>query len=303
MKPEQDKYRTLQRDAEDLQMACLRMREANPLALDVLREKVIFWRVVAVLGWVFVFLMGALAVRGAELSPRMDPDGPGFKKPICPVPVLAGGSMPETQRASCIPVANRTKARGARTVIGEPSPGWSKPPGRPGLAAGQNISAAGLPLTARHQRSCGGPSKTLITENFLDAMEQVESGMDARAVGDQGRSRGSFQFKAVAWSQVNSLRAARGLAGVDYLRGCTSRVTARLYAVEYLRWLESNLAAALRRSPSRPELYAAWNLGPSGFRARGFLLAKCPARVRDAGQRVENLAGRFNAERGTGSAE
>lgn len=135
---------------------------------------------------------------------------------------------------------------------------------------------------------------SVVTKEFLDAMECIESGMDARAVGDQGRSRGSYQFKAVAWAQVNSFRAAEGLAAVPYLRGATNRVTARLFAECYLRWLESHLAVALRRSPSRPELYAAWNLGPSGFRARGFLLARCPVGVRDAAGRLENLVRKLN---------
>lgn len=130
---------------------------------------------------------------------------------------------------------------------------------------------------------------SVITTEFLDAMEQIESGMDARAVGDQGRSRGSFQFHAAGWQMVNNWRARALKPAVAYSVGAHCRITARQFAFEYLRWLESHIAAALRRSPSRPELYAAWNLGPTGFRARGFLLGKCPARVRDAGARLENL--------------
>jgi hypothetical protein len=132
---------------------------------------------------------------------------------------------------------------------------------------------------------------SVVTGEFLDAMECIESGMDARAVGDQGRSRGSFQFHAAAWQMVNNWRAIELKPAVPYSVGAHCRRTARQFAFEYLRWLESHLAAALRRSPSRPELYAAWNLGPSGFRARGFLLQRCPAGTRDAAGRLENLAG------------
>jgi len=134
--------------------------------------------------------------------------------------------------------------------------------------------------------TCNPQPKTLITERFLDALEEVESGRDARAVGDHGRSLGSYQFKAVAWAQVNTLRAARGLGTRSYLFYATHRVTARLYAREYLGWLESHMTRALHRSPTRPELYAVWNLGPAGFRARGFDLRKCPAHVRRAGERL-----------------
>lgn len=141
-----------------------------------------------------------------------------------------------------------------------------------------------------------GYSKTLITERFLDALEEVESGRDAGAVGDHGRSLGSFQFKAVAWAQVNTLRFARGLETRSYLFYAKNRVTARLYAREYLGWLESNLTRALHRSPTHPELYAVWNLGPAGFRARGFDLRKCPAHVRRAAGRLKG--GELRVERG-----
>jgi hypothetical protein len=134
---------------------------------------------------------------------------------------------------------------------------------------------------------------SVVTTEFLDAMEQVESGMDARAVGDQGRSRGSFQFHAAGWQMVNNWRVRALKPAVPFRTGAHCRSTARQFAALYLRWLESNLAAALRRSPTHPELYAAWNLGPTGFRARGFLLARCPAGTRDAAGRVDNLTKHF----------
>lgn len=142
---------------------------------------------------------------------------------------------------------------------------------------------------------------SVVTSEFLDAMEQVESGMDAHAVGDQGRSRGSFQFHAAGWQMVNKWRARALKPEVPYSVGAHCRITARHFAFEYLRWLESNLAVALRRSPSRPELYAAWNLGPTGFRARGFLLRRCPAGTRDAAERLENLTVCFEQQAAKGA--
>ena len=137
---------------------------------------------------------------------------------------------------------------------------------------------------------------SVITTEFLDAMEQVESGRDAGAVGDKGRARGSFQFWAVAWSQVNTLRKQQGLESLNYYLS-TNRAIARSFAVTYLRWLESHFTATLHRTPTHSELFAMWNLGPSGFRARGFSLARCPRRTRSAAQRIENLV-RFNAPAG-----
>lgn len=134
---------------------------------------------------------------------------------------------------------------------------------------------------------------SVVTTEFLDAMECIESGMDARAVGDQGRSRGSFQFHAAGWQMVNGWRARALKPVVPFSVGAHCRSTARQFAFEYLRWLESHLAVALRRSPSRLELYAAWNLGLKGFEARGFLLGRCPAGTRDAAGRLENLVRKF----------
>lgn len=130
---------------------------------------------------------------------------------------------------------------------------------------------------------------SVVTETFLDAMEQVESGMDARAVGDQGRSRGSFQFHAAAWRMVNDWRAKRGQKAVGFSMGSHDRVVARQFALEYLRWLETSLASARGASPAIDHLYAAWNLGFAGFQRRGFQMSRCPAKTRDAAKRVGNL--------------
>lgn len=153
---------------------------------------------------------------------------------------------------------------------------------------GARISS-GATANKETTREPAGPGTDLITERFLDALEEVESGKDARAVGDQGRSLGSYQFKAVAWAQVNTLRDARGLGRHSYRFGAHNRVTARIYAREYLGWLQSYLTRALHRSPTHQELYAVWNLGPAGFRARGFKVGKCPEHVRSAGQKVKAL--------------
>lgn len=152
-------------------------------------------------------------------------------------------------------------------------------------------------IAARGEGVQPASPSTLITERFLDALEEVESGRDAGAVGDQGRSLGSYQFKAVAWAQVNTLRAAQGLETRTYLFYATHRVTARLYAREYLGWLESYMTRALHRSPTRPELYAVWNLGPAGFRARGFELRRCPAHVRKVGERFNHGWTRMNTDK------
>lgn len=164
----------------------------------------------------------------------------------------------------------------------------------------QTVAGGAMPRLAsgRTMLKTAATMDFTITEGWLDALERVESGMDAGAVGDQGRSRGSFQFKAVAWEQVNTLRKSQGLVRHSYRFGAHNRVTARIYAREYLRWLESYLIRALGRSPTSHELYAVWNLGPAGFRARGFDLARCPEHVRKAGEKLNHGWTRMDTDGG-----
>jgi hypothetical protein len=265
----------IQRDSEALQMAYLVTSREEVWRL---KDSLLAWRIAAVLGWITVFILTAVAARGEEVAPhfqpRMNTDGHGFQKTICPVPVLADPLLKcglKTTRDACDHESG--EARGS-----------TKQPRVVTLAAGQFNLANPIRVNR-----CASVVDSLVTSEFLDAMECVESGMDARAVGDQGRSRGSFQFHAAGWQMVNNWRARALKPVVAYSVGAHCRSTARQFAHEYLRWLESHLAVALRRSPSRLELYAAWNLGLKGFEARGFLLGRCPAGTRDAAGRVENL--------------
>lgn len=130
---------------------------------------------------------------------------------------------------------------------------------------------------------CAGAS--LVTEDFLDAMEFVESGRDARAVGDSGLAHGAFQFQAAAWGDVNRMRERRGMARVPFLSGAHGP-SARWFARAHLLNLESSIASASGSHPTKEQLFAAWNLGLEGFRRRGFLLHRCPSSTRRAAQAV-----------------
>lgn len=274
-------------DDQEWQRALLHHPALKPPGVDPL------WKVIAILGWALVFLLTALVARGEELIRETREI---HEKEL---PLREGGETPNLRGHNTGDVAH------PKDWVGE----GNKPLMR-SLTAMCSRSLDGMApqnfkkphekwnLISRHL-ACLAGKKSLVTKEFLDAMEQVESGRDAGAVGDNGRARGSFQFWAVAWSQVNTLRKQQGLESLNYYLS-TNRTIARSFAVTYLRWLETSLAATLRRSPTIHELYAAWNLGPSGFRARGFSLARCPRRTRSAAQRVENLvrlhapAGRTN---------
>lgn len=117
-------------------------------------------------------------------------------------------------------------------------------------------------------------------EEFLVTLARVESGNNPNAVGRLGE-RGLYQFRETAWRQVNTLRTRRGLPHLNYYLS-KDPVVSRSFAVEYLRWLSNYYTTARRRSPSAAELYALWNLGPTGFKRRGFSLEKCPAVTRES---------------------
>ena len=124
---------------------------------------------------------------------------------------------------------------------------------------------------------------SVVTGSMLDAVAAIESGFDSQARGARGE-RGAWQHRAGAWADVN-----RALGWSHPFTQATNAALARTYAGHYLRLLEARLAARLHRAPSLGEVYAAYNLGFAGFERRRFVLGRCPARTRDAVQRLDNL--------------
>ncbi len=118
---------------------------------------------------------------------------------------------------------------------------------------------------------------SVVDDRFLDTLVRIESAGNHAAVGDGGAALGAFQFHALTWAHVTTLRKRASLSVHSYRSGATNVAIARSYAISYLHWLERNLTAKLGRPPCRAELYAAWNCGLEGFRRRGFQLSRCSA--------------------------
>lgn len=259
------------------------------------------WRWIALLGWITVAVLVAVTARGegkleifncqfsiANLQARnfplrgADTLGNLSRVTLTSAEIRGGSNLGAWRNAKTRQQESQGRAPMYTRTLKNIALAGSNP-AAPKLAERQTVAGGAMPrLASGRTMFKTAATSNLITERFMDALERVESGMDAGAVGDQGRSRGSFQFKAVAWKQVDTLRKSRGLARHAYRYGAHHRVTARMYAREYLGWLESYLTRALHRSPTHPELYAVWNLGPAGFRARGFSLARCPEHARRA---------------------
>lgn len=124
----------------------------------------------------------------------------------------------------------------------------------------------------------------------LAAIAQVETGADHDAVGDGGRSRGAWQMSEAAWMDVTRRRTKYGLAVYPWSAAHRHNPSV-IYATDHLITLNDRLSSALKREPTPQELYAAWNLGYTGFKRRKFLLSRCPAATRNAAERVATIAG------------
>ena len=124
-----------------------------------------------------------------------------------------------------------------------------------------------------------GSALAAVPDKWVDLVGWVESRNDPTAVGDGSRARGEMQFWKATWDDCSRQRKAKGLPtwGFSYAH---DRAVARLYARSWLDHIDERLTKALRRKPSLGEIYAAYNLGLSGFARRGYRLSECPASTR-----------------------
>jgi len=113
-----------------------------------------------------------------------------------------------------------------------------------------------------------------VSPAWRDAIIRVESSGNPAAVGRLGE-RGLCQFFPAAWADTSSWRKAHGLPVYAYALAHDPEA-GLAYASSWLSMLEDRLTASLHRRPTIGELYAAHQLGFSGFRSKGFDLSRCP---------------------------
>ena len=174
----------------------------------------------------------------------------------------------------------------------EPKERHSSPGGSPratakssSLSPGAAISALLLCWTLLLQATSSA-AEDLASNKFLNAVMLVESG-GRNVTGDNGKARGPFQFWAATWSHVTSLRRQANLPVYSYTEGASNTLLARRYAQTYFRWIEKNLRRQGCKHPTHADLYAAYNLGLTGYRRRGFDLNRCPAITRRAVAKIQ----------------
>ena len=102
-----------------------------------------------------------------------------------------------------------------------------------------------------------------VSWNLVEAIRQVESG-GRNVSGDHGMARGQWQFWAIAWKDVNIVRARHKLPTHSY-DFAWKEGHARVYAHDYLEILRGRFIKKTRREPSVAELWAVWNIGLGRF--------------------------------------
>lgn len=111
-------------------------------------------------------------------------------------------------------------------------------------------------------------------ERLLDALCQIESSGGRFVSGDGGLSLGHFQIQKAAWTDVVKWRKRRNLPTHDYHSNVLDPRISRIYAADFLTILYHNLMSQYQREPTSAELYAAYNIGLSGFGKCNYDLAK-----------------------------
>ncbi len=125
-----------------------------------------------------------------------------------------------------------------------------------------------------------------ITPGQVEAIIFVESSGNPKAIGRLGE-RGLCQFFPAAWADTTRWRKAHGLPTYGYYSWALDEGVGREYATSWLTLNEERLTARLGRKPTIGEVYAAHQLGFSGFASKGFDLRRCPTITRVVVARLE----------------
>lgn len=133
---------------------------------------------------------------------------------------------------------------------------------------------------------------TMAHYHLVEAVGQVESGMDHYAVGDGGAAVGAWQMHPLAWIDGNRQLKKEGQKmhpRGDYMNPKASRAVASAY----LRLCGARLREAKITNPSPQQYYLCFAMGFQAFKDAGFDSARCPKSKVDAAIRVASLFGQY----------
>jgi hypothetical protein len=112
---------------------------------------------------------------------------------------------------------------------------------------------------------------------FLEAVAQVESGQNRKAVGKAGE-RGMYQVNKAAWDDASARLKAEGHYAFPWSkwRDATAQ---DMVAASHLRWIRANFHRLGMTDPTPEELALVWNVGWTGAVSRKFMPNEYAKRV------------------------
>jgi len=129
---------------------------------------------------------------------------------------------------------------------------------------------------------------TMAHFHLVEAVGQVESGMNHYAVGDHGAAVGAWQMHPAAWIDGNRQLKKEGQKMYprgDYMNPKASRAVASAY----LRLCGARLREGGIKNPSPQQYYLCFAMGYQSFKDAGFDPARCPKYKVDAAIRVGHI--------------
>lgn len=121
-----------------------------------------------------------------------------------------------------------------------------------------------------------------INGKLIHAVALVESNNNPRAVGDQGKANGAFQMWKPAWQDCSRWLEKNGFKSTPYAKGVNDPNISHQYCKIYLSLLHRQLSRDMKRDVTAADLYAAYNLGFTGYKRRGFDLSRVPSTTQRA---------------------
>jgi len=103
---------------------------------------------------------------------------------------------------------------------------------------------------------------------FLEAVAEVESGHNRKAIGKAGE-RGMYQVGKAAWDDASARLKAEGHYAFPWSkwRDATAQ---DMVAASHLRWIRANFHRVGMTDPTPEQLALVWNVGWSAARSQGF---------------------------------
>ena len=103
---------------------------------------------------------------------------------------------------------------------------------------------------------------------FLEAVAEVESGHNRKAIGKAGE-RGMYQVNKAAWDDASARLKAEGHYAFPWSkwRDATAQ---DMVAASHLRWIRANFHRVGMTDPTPEQMALVWNVGWTAARSQGF---------------------------------